>query len=96
MFTIKRCPYLGDRDYMKFIRVSLGLGKLSLKKEVQVRQQIPYNGKEINKIAIARILPSNCRHLSEVTQTYINNKRYQELVGSWRYTEAAAEGLNLA
>ena len=92
-FTIKRCPFLGDRDYMKFIRVSLGRGKLFLKQEVQVRQQIPYNGKEINKIAIARILPSNCRHLSEVTQTYINNKRYQELMGSWRYTEEPAEGL---
>ena len=34
---IKRCPYLGSRDYMKFIQVSLGLGKLSLKKEVKVR-----------------------------------------------------------
>ena len=36
MFAIKSCPYLGGRDNMKFTQVSLGLGNLSLKKEVQV------------------------------------------------------------
>ena len=36
VFAIKSCPYLGGRDNMKFTQVSLGLGNLSLKKEVQV------------------------------------------------------------
>ena len=36
VLAIKSCPYLGGRDNMKFTQVSLGLGNLSLKKEVQV------------------------------------------------------------